>query len=1786
MKKFFLKSVVRATLPVVLVVSMLSGVMTTRVGLCANRADQLGSAVAVGSPVLNQNFAEDSWNPYELECFGVYLSNYVEPLTQTYKECFTDGGSGIRALQMSTKNDPANNRTLKGLTDVAIGYQFNHTSALYIAQYDENGTLQVKGDEDAKVVATLRSLYNYACIDDFEDSANNTWDTGNIQYIKGAQVELFVDYCANTEWGVMRPKMFAFYKEVEGNKKVMFDTTNCYDVDALNALLAFEFNSDSGEAFYDQFLALMDTPLAVDSFGNIVTATSGVMVFPACLNSHSTKDGTVNYVNRYMMNAYTTGGKSQLTIDWQSGDVYSGYIRGPLTSTLRNNFMYGGYPVNFSTSTATGMFYAQSCDLQRRDDFVKFSKMWGADNKFWYAGSVVIPSDLNNGDKYRSLYELMAGDFTMGSENNCLRFANPLQAQLGTKSGWRSTDQDPNGTGLTDDKPSLYWMIQLNALDSNACVAYTGNMSGYTPPAHIFNEIYYPGEDDIYCTLFNSNSSWRIVSSQMWAAQNGYESGNDQGIKHAEAAQAYINGLSHAVYDFSHNADSQTYADKGYGPFGAMGLSFISAVPQCIDGTNTSSFYTLTGSPSGKYDINIMASDSDKKLDVAWDTFKYVRSSGNAQVDVMATNDPDFLMPQQNFYKIYDLSGDSAVFGFGQHFSNGIGTFEDVASYIYVTYLNYFMIGRENDEYGVKTATSDFDPMFFDSNILFNDFSSMGIPAPSNEEQEVAARTRMMLLLDPDKGADYRREIVTSTLTKFCSDSYKKMTGKQFGSQASSALCLQEISENPFTGWLVDHEVWVILVFTFLALGLATWAAIARGKGWFWAICQIAVGIVGVVMIPFVLNAGVRVANFASQKIYSANADVWWLADAVENRYAEIGLNDVYNENAEAYDKMGLSRNQMANIVLGSSQYQSITFGQDISNKQTMPLSGMYAHLSQYPSAAWILPTLLDQSTVEDESAGGYTIRVGAFKKLSELEVLYWGYFPECIGDTVTWQSATEKTETTTEGSTDLGRVGQNGVVGVDGNVWYYGSLGEVIPPFWPLHNSGTITAGFYSPKSILDNHDDVWMYSGDTADKIYQIEALAVHSTPTSSSRFNDVGRAGSTFQAHVLSPQNNEYDWYLKGTESPLAYFYCVMQDTFYGFNTAQTIDALVGTTEYYGEGDNDYYNLNFLQATINGSYNINNGTGSLAADHTWSADAVGTDYARDILDLEVFYKHYAPLMYMEAIKTGGSQMGLDEVKDKYDVVGVYGSQLIADQSDEKLGKDKGWNYPIYEQNYASWMFNCNWAIKLYENPQNIKVQTVRDCNHKTYPVCPINPYTYPPERPFVTCRAQMVAYGLEEGDLSTIELANVQANDDAMLEIIKTINVYTNAPATLDVNSFKDLLAVKCLSAYANNINQAALTNSKYRIIPNGFEFDGICYDVVFSQMVYNTYHKANAYTVDDAVEGYIADEGPIMALFLTATAALGAVVIPFVLRIGLALLYVVNLWAALNAVIESLEHKASVLLASVVNTASFTVRTVFLFIVQGFLMSLGGAGIIVQKNQIAFRGSTTMLIITLLVFYVLYTISIIEFFSRTVQNGNDMGAAYLKANYEMSRDQGLLRFAQHRFAQSWGGKMLNTASRGMLGNEPKTSATGSSTTTSATGENGNGTTTSGTGEGGEGGTGGAVGNNTGSNTIENAKNRSNVSLNQAAEKTHAKGGDNPAGGSYIKESMEKGKQLDTRSEAFMTQAFGNPNESGTSNSGGGAGKTPAGQPKPKEEPKPEKPKEPKPEKPKDDGAKTKI
>ena len=102
--------------------ALLTGVMTiqivqqtiTLVQAYTNTSGALGTASQLGSPLLNNQFNADNFNPWEQIVFGIYLSNYVQPFVDSYESAFSTGagygsnGAGAQSLQFSAGEEATN----------------------------------------------------------------------------------------------------------------------------------------------------------------------------------------------------------------------------------------------------------------------------------------------------------------------------------------------------------------------------------------------------------------------------------------------------------------------------------------------------------------------------------------------------------------------------------------------------------------------------------------------------------------------------------------------------------------------------------------------------------------------------------------------------------------------------------------------------------------------------------------------------------------------------------------------------------------------------------------------------------------------------------------------------------------------------------------------------------------------------------------------------------------------------------------------------------------------------------------------------------------------------------------------------------------------------------------------------------------------------------------------------------------------------------------------------------------------------------------------------------------------------------------------------------------------------------------------------------------------------------------------------------------------------------------------------------------------------------------------
>lgn len=131
--------------------ALLTGVMAiqivqqtiTLVQAYTNTSGALGTASQLGSPLLNNQFNADNFNPWEQIVFGIYLSNYVQPFVDSYESAFSTGagygsnGAGAQSLQFSAGEEATNEEIIKGMLNIIINMQTNvPLKPLYVTYND------------------------------------------------------------------------------------------------------------------------------------------------------------------------------------------------------------------------------------------------------------------------------------------------------------------------------------------------------------------------------------------------------------------------------------------------------------------------------------------------------------------------------------------------------------------------------------------------------------------------------------------------------------------------------------------------------------------------------------------------------------------------------------------------------------------------------------------------------------------------------------------------------------------------------------------------------------------------------------------------------------------------------------------------------------------------------------------------------------------------------------------------------------------------------------------------------------------------------------------------------------------------------------------------------------------------------------------------------------------------------------------------------------------------------------------------------------------------------------------------------------------------------------------------------------------------------------------------------------------------------------------------------------------------------------------------------------------
>lgn len=143
-----------------------------------------------------------------------------------------------------------------------------------------------------------------------------------------------------------------------------------------------------------------------------------------------------------------------------------------------------------------------------------------------------------------------------------------------------------------------------------------------------------------------------------------------------------------------------------------------------------------------------------------------------------------------------------------------------------------------------------------------------------------------------------------------------------------------------------------------------------------------------------------------------------------------------------------------------------------------------------------------------------------------------------------------------------------------------------------------------------------------------------------------------------------------------------------------------------------------------------------------------------------------------------------------------------------------------------YCPWvdvMYECNYA----------KSETVHALGN-TYTITdPLDPASYPKERPMIFSESEMQDYGLSRGDLTKAERLILDCNKGMEERMYELLNYYSFSDVTLNTAA-----AMNCAFEFNNTFSQNGIFTSNHNIYPQSYELADFSYDAFLRFILANT------------------------------------------------------------------------------------------------------------------------------------------------------------------------------------------------------------------------------------------------------------------------------------------------------------------------------------------------------------
>jgi hypothetical protein len=1536
MKKIFKNLIIAILCTVTVSSAVISSIPTAK-----SATSILNSNSALGSPILNENFTVDNWNKWEMICWGVFLSNFCQPLIDTYESAFQatgsgSNGTGYRALCFGSGNDNSNNDTIEAFCSYAIQQQQTASLAEVYVTYTNignaatiDGTTLITNSKDPNNGDTAR----LATIADFffQDGLETDKTSINFEGSNGSGHSVMSKlswYSQQMMYSASVPTFWIHNKSSDKWIKIL-DFTDTWDVQVFAAII-----NSVRDGYEGDFASALDTLIAsstqvsMDVFGNLVLSDRK-MLFPAAANQHITKDDSINLLNSWVFNHYNS--------TYGTDDLVGG-LRQEVTTLLKIQVnVISGLPA-FTTSNigSVGLLYYDTDSAVYKDG-----------------------SNTTIGEVVKSLYKSDINQST--SQTLPLKFEIADMENRIKRSFWGNlTDADRGYVINTSLAASLL----------------SNNSDGSVQPKML---TYIINTDGSEIDLFEDTPV--IIPIQLKLSKDSDDAG----------AVRYFYNYCYRAYigDITNQSDG-----------GTMYTSQL---------RNGSSNFFNAGSFSEFKDAceDLWPGFTSAYPDIAKKFRRYAWADMGDNDSITADSDRLVMV-----YPISDvLRSVSSVLA-----CNDGTEFSTYSTMIYMTYLDWYGVVNQTTLTTGTESTSKFDPEIYDGSLDCLNVDPGSIATmKSQEDLEDEVLNLSFLMLSTESGREYRKKLIYNGITDFVYEQYNRIvyggSSSSYSGTASKSdsgfFAVETYDSLPITSTIIQYysEIAVWLIGICIVIAIVMGLLKKKKLSWFFFTILIIINCILIApssgeIVPYMTNKMVN-------NMFTSKMTAWTMSEGITNAQLEADANTSSNTFEGMSDdeaQLAVSLIKKLNVVYTD---RSLMLKQDISQKLTQELNGVYSEVQSIASARWLLPMLMEQFTNSNEDETYSNVYVKLSNVWDDASNLYW-YFNPDDATNVTKATATSSQFTTTGAVTRVEDIESYDKVSsyfddfveptwaddtsTDFNYANYSytlnsDLNYVVHTYaWCLPDS---SRKVYTRKDSLgsngDNYEnaDSWQLyidnitgSDGTSKKLVKSNFETTNKSTDEDNNYYNAGfeQIADTYDRTDATSLKSGFSFY-KMTESPFYYFFDVVKDSFnkdvttgadasssssYTVSLGTVIGKLIGEIQQDEEGND--VRSNFLYATITSDKESE----KLSSGRVENNDVQYTGYIRDVLDLQYFFSNVVPYMYQMTLQTGGFD----------GVSGILGDETITDESD------------YYEGNMQSWAYRCNWAVKVMENPTFSDPQTVTDADGNTYTVNnPMLVECYPDNRPMVFSEAQMYALGLSERNLNTVELRCVELNKNVARQWTLLVN-YANTDGITKEVIFRQM-ATDATTLFCQEFSSGGFTNNYYQLYPQSIDLRYLSFDSVMKMLMLNV-TKNSSYTYGDTMSTLIEETDLFTAMLLLLDAFACAFLIPLVRSGVMVILFLLGFMAILRALFATNETKLKITCGQLCSNILFMIDTVCYFFGFSLLMNVSSSDEVLTIGTVSTNvGNPIWMLLIVLLWSASYVAILCVHIEFCVQHANDMG-----------------------------------------------------------------------------------------------------------------------------------------------------------------------------------------------------